>query len=120
VNDAHDNAADDKVMLERHTRLEAVRAVRHELNQAEDAMSSGDWDEAYAAAMRSHTATAKLQEMLRPETAQHLALLASQCGYTIWPYTENNRCVREKHIGLHRDARGRQFNNAGYIRIQDV
>ena len=40
----------------------------------------------------------------------------SKCGYTIWPYTENNRCVLEPHEGnQHQDRRGRKFDHAQYL-----
>jgi hypothetical protein len=39
------------------------------------------------------------------------------CGYTIWPYTENNICVDEPdHEGKHKDRRGREFDHGGYIK----
>ena len=40
-----------------------------------------------------------------------------RCGYTIWPYTENNFCVLDPHeAGDHQDKRGRKFNHAGYLK----
>jgi hypothetical protein len=42
-----------------------------------------------------------------------------RCNYSVWPYTENNMCVLDPHDkGLHKDARNREFNNAGYIRTK--
>jgi hypothetical protein len=37
------------------------------------------------------------------------------CGYRVWPYTEYNICLRLPHKkGPHKDARGREFDHAGY------
>jgi len=43
------------------------------------------------------------------------------CLYVIWPYTENNICVLEKHHeGNHKDARGREFDNVTYIKNKEI
>lgn len=43
--------------------------------------------------------------------------VVGSCPANVWPYTENNICVLGNgHKGNHKDARDREFTNAGYIK----
>lgn len=65
-----------------------------------------------------------LEELVAPDPEKEAAkqrafdeLLRPRCGERVWPYTENNVCVLEPHdTGYHKDARGRPFNHATYVK----
>lgn len=47
-----------------------------------------------------------------------IALTTDICGYTVWPYTEHNRCMLRKkdHPEYHKDDRDREFDNVTYLK----